>query len=341
VADVQGARAILYTVSMMSDGPLELEFQKFVAELIRRETGRQTVCDAKLNARGIVDIIASSDSSQDVMLIETRLTTPQTGSRLMDLAIRLQAYRSAYLKRYPEAQIQVVLVISGVLAGQYSEFFETQGISVWDGCLLLELAIRNGMQEKAVRFIGPDIAGEGYGAQTRARAHLPSLQDIPPGKSNWAEYQKACLVIFEYLFCPPLERPYEESSTERGVNRRDIVIPNYSTNGFWKFVRDLYRADFVVVDAKNLSRDAGKVHLLQLANYLSTGGLGLFGMIVTRSGLDRTGKFIQREQWLLHQKMIIVLNHDDIDQMLAARLAVGESPEVLIRQKIEDFRLSI
>jgi hypothetical protein len=38
---------------MISDRPLELEFQQFVTELIQRETGREIVRDAKLNARGI------------------------------------------------------------------------------------------------------------------------------------------------------------------------------------------------------------------------------------------------------------------------------------------------
>jgi hypothetical protein len=325
---------------MTSGRPLELEFEQFVSELIRRETGRQVVREVRLRSGGLVDIIASS-GPQEAMLIETRLATPQTSSRLMDLAIRLQIYRSSYLKQYPRSRVDVALAISGVLAHQYSEFFRAQDITVWDGPLLLEWATRNGMQEEAVRFIGLDIERKGEGSRNRARANLPSLQAIPPDQSNWAEYQKACSTILEHLFCPPLERPYEESSTERGVNRRDIVMPNYSMDGLWKFVRDRYQADFVVVDAKNLSGNAGKRHLLQLANYLSIGGLGLFGLIVTRTGLDRTGRFIQREQWLLHQKMILVLNHRDIDQMLEAQGALNDNPETLIRQKIEDFRLSV
>lgn len=323
---------------MTSGMPLALAFEQFVSELIRRETGRQVVQEKRLNSGNLVDIIASNDGPQDAMLVETKLTTPQTGSRLMDLAIRLRAYRSAYLKQYPRARVQVALAISGVLTHQYAKFFQTQEIAVWDGPLLQDWATRNGMKEEAVRFLGAKGAKVD---EPTPRAHLPSLQAIPPGQSNWLQYQKTCSAILEHLFCPPLERPYEEKSTEQGVNRRDIVMPNYATDGFWKFLRDRYQADFVVADAKNLSRDAGKGHLLQLANYLSPGGLGLFGMIVTRNGLDRTGMFIQREQWLMNQKMIIVLNHRDIDQMLAAKAAFGDNSETLIRQKIEDFRLLI
>ena len=38
--------------------------------------------------------------------------------------------------------------------------------------------------------------------------------------------------------------------------------------------------------------------------------------------------------------MIVILDDDDIEQMLIEKMNDGE-PEKLIRQKIEDFRLSI
>jgi hypothetical protein len=63
-------------------------------------------------------------------------------------------------------------------------------------------------------------------------------------------------------------------------------------------------------------------------------------MVVTRRGDDEASKYTRREQWLMHDKLIIVLNDDDLIQMLTTQLA-GEPPETLIQQKIEDFRLAI
>src|SRR5262249_128502 len=134
--------------------------------------------------------------------------------------------------------------------------------------------------------------------------------------------------------------PIPESSNVPRVNRRDFVIPNYVSDGFWHFMRIQYRADYVVVDAKNHCGQAKKTHALQLANYLSPYGTGLFGMIITRNGMDRGGTYTCREQWMLHSKLIITLNDDDLVQMLESEKS-GVDPEDLIRQKIEDFRLGM
>jgi hypothetical protein len=47
-----------------------------------------------------------------------------------------------------------------------------------------------------------------------------------------------------------------------------------------------------------------------------------------------------RELWAVHSKLIIVLTDTDIEQMLLAKASGGQSEEI-IRQKIEDFRLSM
>ena len=46
-----------------------------------------------------------------------------------------------------------------------------------------------------------------------------------------------------------------------------------------------------------------------------------------------------REQWLVHQKLILILNDADLESMLLAK-SDGRIEEVIGR-KIEDFRLSM
>lgn len=105
-------------------------------------------------------------------------------------------------------------------------------------------------------------------------------------------------------------------------------------------MRQQYRADHIVVDAKNYCSKVAKAQCLQLANYLSVHGTGLFGIMVTRNGIDRGGILTCREQWMLHGKMIITLADGDMLQMLTNKVN-GDDPETLIRQKIEDFRLGM
>jgi hypothetical protein len=47
-----------------------------------------------------------------------------------------------------------------------------------------------------------------------------------------------------------------------------------------------------------------------------------------------------REQWILHDKLITPLTDSDVRQMLNDKKGGGD-PAELIRQKVEDFRLSL
>ena len=60
-----------------------------------------------------------------------------------------------------------------------------------------------------------------------------------------------------------------------------------------------------------------------------------------RKGGDKAGcETTLREQWLVHRKLILVLNDDDIEAMLVAK-SDGRAPEDLVGKQIEDFRLSM
>lgn len=101
-----------------------------------------------------------------------------------------------------------------------------------------------------------------------------------------------------------------------------------------------YTADYIVVDAKNYQKNITKGEVLQIANYLKEHGPGLFGIIITRNGVSESAFYTLKEVWAIHKKMLIILLDNDIEQMLLEKLANRE-PENIVRQKIEDFRLSI
>ena len=144
----------------------------------------------------------------------------------------------------------------------------------------------------------------------------------------------------EYLFAPPLGKPLYESANTAKTNRRDIILPNYSENGFWQFLRDNYFAHYIVIDAKNLTKYIEKKDVLQVSNYLKKFGTGLFGMVISRNKPHSNAILTQREHWIADNKLILFLQDEDIVQMLTMKDSSG-NPEDVIRQKIEDFRLSL
>ena len=63
-------------------------------------------------------------------------------------------------------------------------------------------------------------------------------------------------------------------------------------------------------------------------------------MLLTLHGFDADARWTSREEWLLHDKLIIGLSDDDYRQMLASKRAGGD-PSDLVRRRIDDCRLRI
>jgi hypothetical protein len=316
----------------------ELDLVRLIEEIIEREPSFRLIGrDARIGSSGRADILTEHDGIP--IIVEVKRVVPQTRDRLEDMLEQLLRNKERLARQLPGRQARLALAIPGVLTQDRMRAITAVDIELWDQRWIIEHALAVGLADEVYRLFGDAIY--------RKSAELPiaemlqdRLRSINCGRTDWYSYQKLCGEILEHLFCPPLKTPIPESSNVARINRRDFIVPNYSSEGFWHFMRVHYHADYIVVDAKNHCGQANKTHVLQLANYLSPHGAGLFGMIVTRNGMDRGGMYTCREQWMLHGKMIITLNDDDLMQMLESKES-GSGPEDLVRQKIEDFRLGM
>ncbi|MER5461985.1 hypothetical protein ABT010_15095 [Streptomyces sp. NPDC002668] len=313
----------------------ESEFVEFLTLILEKSRIGRVTPEVRLSRDAVTDIAVSTNTT--LHIIECKKRVPQTSSRLEEFVAQIKRYATiASSGQYRGLNQKLVLAAPGRLAETHHRYLATHGISVWDGPWIYQRASLVGLQEEAIRFVGyfePHNDTDAFTFEER-------LSSVSPGRANWSIYQRLCQEIFEYLFCPPLRTPIRESRTENGINRRDFILPNYTTEGHWDFLRREYRADYIVVDPKNYAGKIGKERILQVANYLQRHGTGLFAILVSRVGADRAALLTIREQWILHDKMIIVLQDADLLQMLADK-AFGNSPVELIRQKIEDFRIGI
>ncbi|MDH6132438.1 hypothetical protein P3T37_001823 [Kitasatospora sp. MAA4] len=317
----------------------EIDFQNFLLSLLQRLEIGEVASEVRIAKSAILDLTLRTENR--LYIIECKSDAPQTQVRLDSVAAQLLRYRDLSAKASPAHTPELVLATPGALSKRNTEFLQENGISVWDAAWIADKAASAGMSAEAREYIEPPGRDpRPLEVRSKSTRLAQRLKDIQPGKAEWSHYQKLCQEIFEYLFCPDLNRPLGESKNVTGVNRRDFVMPNYSQRNFWSFMRSEYSADYVVVDPKNYSGKVGKERVLQVANYLQRHGLGLFGIIVCRSGINQAAKLTIREQWILHDKMIIWLTDDDVLQMLTDAEFGGDAT-VMIRQKIEDFRLGI
>jgi len=322
-------------------GPKQLsawEFERLLALLLQEEYGADAVKDASDAGDTGFDFVVRDGQAR--RLVEVKVPTPQTLDRANRLASQLAMSVKSYGQRGTDTS--AVVVVPGVVSAKFTEPFQRHDIEVWDKGKVEELIARHSPPAS------PELDGLVARYREIVRQQTPNeaeelarrLEATPCGRQHAYRYQDLCAEIFDLLFCPPLEKPLTENRNESGVNRRDIILPNYATDGFWQFMREAYHADYVVLDAKNLCGGVKKNHVLQLANYLAIHGTGLFGMLLTRTGSERSAEIIRREQWAIHHKLILVLTDDDLRQMLLA-VGAGGTPEGTIRQKIESFRLGV
>jgi len=317
-----------------------IAFELFVGEILRRDGEIELVFASMLGGAAHetgeygIDFVALR--GRRTLLVEVKVATPQTRGRLAELSRQLQAAGQAYIGQHPgELEPALVLACPGVLPQSKMAVAAQEGLVIWDGPYLRAKAGQLNIE------VPPGVAF-GEDADVVPGDDLVSrLADINPGTAGWPGYEKYCEDLLSFLFVPPLNPPIPQSRDERHVNRRDYVLPNYAVDGgFWQFMRTHYEAHLVVVEVKNLSREPGKNEILQVANYLNPRGTGLFALILARRDLNQTARWICREQWVQHSKLIVGLSDEDVIQMVRTRMTGGD-PAELVRQKIEDFRLGI
>jgi hypothetical protein len=312
----------------------EFEFTQLLVQFLPGILGAEIVTDPRIkNLRA--DLMAVFPSGREG-IIEAKGVTPNTQQRLADSVAQLRRYADVYRKQFPRKEApELILAVPGTFSQEHFGFLYGSGIDrIIDGKALRAA----GADPEFSSTLAEDEKAQPQSLRARARELLGRLNNTPPGRPEWATYQTLCGDILAFLLCPPLSNPIAELSNRTGVNRRDFVLPNYSTSDFWEYLRNYYEAHYIVVDAKNYVGNVKKKEVLQLANYLSAHGVGLFGVIICRNGGDRSAEITRREQWVTYRKMIVILNDDDLRQMISLRTS-DTDPSDLLRQKLEDFRL--
>lgn len=320
--------------------PTESAFVFWLAKLMEAHPNFENVAiEPRLNLPragerlAIADLIAVEKvaSSERTIIIECKNFPTLFGNwpaQAVEQILRYGSYK-------PSSRL--VLAFPGNASPEAAERIKAVGIDVWD------LATIQAIFSKQIPGTTPPevLTNPAFNlASKRIEDELiQALKDCVPGRPQWSIYQKLIGQILEHLFCPPLQRPLGESGDESGANRRDYVLANFAEEGFWRYLRDRYDADYIVVDAKNFVSPVKKKEVLQIANYLKPFGAGMFAMIFTRAGGDASARLTVREQWFHYHKLILILTDKHVEEML--RGAIAGSPTLVLQNVLQEFRLSM
>lgn len=115
---------------------------------------------------------------------------------------------------------------------------------------------------------------------------LKDLIDIPSGRNDATQFEKATQALFTALFYPWLAHPMPQTKQNNGRKRVDITYYNVATDDFFGWVKSHYTAPYIFVECKNYTTDIGNAELDQLSGRFGT-SKGQVGISVSRQINDR------------------------------------------------------
>lgn len=316
----------------------EYDFVIYLVQLLKlNDNFRNVRTEVRFDTarRYIADIVAEEkiEDKWYNITFECKVSSSFINSRLLKILTRLNSYQQLI------GNSRLIFAFPGELDDKHYKRFKIANIEIWDLAY-----ISNRFNKEILKTAHPILQSLFLAKKPTIlpleRQLIQDLKQCNPGKRDWYKYQKLIGQILEILFCPPLLTPISEISDISGVNRRDFILPNYSEDGFWVFLRSKYSADYIVADAKNYKGKISKKCVLQISNYLKKHGAGMFGIIISRKEGDKGCIQTIREKWAIDGKLIIILTDDDVEKMLLEKSS-GRPPEIIIRQKIEDFRITM
>lgn len=166
------------------------------------------------------------------------------------------------------------------------------------------------------------------------------INDCPPGRSHWSDFENICIEILSYLFVPPLRTPYIQARTYSGIDRRDGVFANREDQGdsTWAKIRRELNARMILFEFKNYdASDVGKEEILQTKNYL-TEPMGKLAIICSTKIPNNAAHIKRNTIYSQDQTVILFLTKEKLTEMLYIKER-GENPADLIMDEIEMFYL--
>jgi len=173
-----------------------------------------------------------------------------------------------------------------------------------------------------------------------AKRKLSDILKLKTGKDDGADakYEDYSTSLMASLLYPHLDFAVAQSRTDSGSHIRDLIFYNNRSIDFLDEILEAYGSRQIIVEMKNV-KSIDRDHLNQINRYLQ-GGLGNFGIILTRNPLSRAMYKNTVDLWSAQRKCVIALTDDDVRLMVDVYESKQRSPIEVIKKKFVEFRRS-
>lgn len=169
---------------------------------------------------------------------------------------------------------------------------------------------------------------------------IDELKSCKVGYHSWKKYENTCTKITQFLFIPPHKRLFFQVNNDSKHQRRDVIIPNYQTDGFWKSIKDEFSSKNIVFEFKN-GKDANreKSSINQLRIYLSKPTIGKFGFLFLRNKPEKTLLEARKNAYEESGILILILHDKLVEDMILLKTVLGSCEDIIESEKI-NFELA-
>ncbi|WP_431858733.1 hypothetical protein [Azospirillum sp.] len=301
------------------------QFEEFVAEWVR-QLGRGTIYQTGGPRQDLFNADIISEEPNDVYIIQAKFVRSVSQNFAEFIAKNLAEAEVYYAAKFPGKNIKKVVAVSFPQSPDVVNILTSAGVEIW---------------EPDTYLAGSRPTPSAVKPPRTCRDVLKDMIATPAGRGrNALIYQDLAIELFSCVFGQSIELIDREVSDDEGRNRRDAIFENLSPSGPWSVIRQLYNAPYIILDAKNHAGELGKKPILDISHYLKTYGCGCFGVLICRKGASRSAWHAAKEHWIGARKMIITLNHDDLDRAIGLREA-GLDPIITIQAKLREFRIAM
>ena len=170
------------------------------------------------------------------------------------------------------------------------------------------------------------------------------LQSLPSGVEFYAEYQKLCVEILQFLFEGSFRRfaVREQVRTAGGHEVRDAVIPNRPLRPLWHRLLQEFSANNILFEFKNLGEPVRKAHVEQLRTYISNNvkRIGRFGVLVSRRPPSGSARTACLKAYDSPPECLIIMVDDKLVENMIRGKEQADDPESVLEDLREAFELS-
>ena len=176
---------------------------------------------------------------------------------------------------------------------------------------------------------------------TAKRNFCKELNDIPSGgHPHSKKFEEKCTEILQQLFGTDLTAWKEQSSTNTGLHRFDLIARVASKNDFWSALITDYRSRYIVFEFKNYNNKISQGEIYSTEKYLYPTAMRGTAIIITRSGANDNAVAATYGSLRETGKVILVLTIDDLCKMLALQ-EQGDEPSEILSGKLDAMMMNI